>query len=158
MSFWFLRNFLLKNQLCFHMKADESDQMTILHPRISFFVIHSWNVLSLFFSPGGWQGGGWPAWRCQRRGASAGQSQELGEVAEAALLSESSDEMLLSQVDHRQHAASGQRWAERPPRAAGVHSSAGIDRPNTVTFCRRLTCWPGVRIPGELLFQIVACH
>lgn len=99
----------MKNLLCFHLKADESDQMTIFHSRSSFFVIHSCHILSHFFSPGGWQGGGWPAGRCQRRGASAGQSQELGEVAEAALLSESSDEMLLSQVDHCQHAASGQR-------------------------------------------------
>lgn len=82
-------------------------------------IIFSWHIYLhidlnsltslLPFPLGGWQGGRWPAGRCQWCGACARQSEGFWEVAEAAVFSESVDEVLLGQMDHCQHAAAGQR-------------------------------------------------
>lgn len=82
-----------------------------------YILILTWTLSSSFlppfrvpFPPGWWQGGRWPAGRCQWRGAHARQSKGFWEVAKATLLTESPDEVLLGQMDYRQHAATGQRW------------------------------------------------
>lgn len=83
------------------------------------------NWLASPVPPGGWQGGRRPAGGPQRCGASAWPGKGFWEMAETALLPKSPDEVLLDEVDHRQHAAAGERWGAAGGALGFLRSTAG---------------------------------